>query len=156
MKKRSRLGLLLAPFLLVILGSCGGDDPLDVQDIIDDLVGTWNITSLTYTPVAGGAGVEALVAGTTGVVVFRQDLTYTITFTETGPPMVTDVEDGTYAVAGDVITIVPDNAPGDPSDLEIVSLAGTSLTLLQSDDEYDFNDDGTDTPATTRVVLQKQ
>ena len=155
MTSKPRAGLMLASLLTLTLSGCGGDDPTDIQDTIDDLVGTWNITSLMYTPAAGGASVEGVQAGTSGTITFRQDLSYTLTFQETGPPPVTDMEDGTFSVAGDVLTIVPDDAPLDPSDLEIQSLTSTTARLFQADDEYDFDDDGFDEPATTTVVLQK-
>ncbi len=154
MPTKPRLFSLLASLLVLSVSGCGGDDPLDVDST--DVVGSWNITSLIYAAVTGGASVEALEPGVSGVVTFRSDLTYSIVFEEVGPPMVTDIEDGTFTVTADVIRITPDDAPGDPSDLEIVSLTATTLTLFQADDEFDFDDGGIDEPATTTVVLQKQ
>jgi hypothetical protein len=155
MTVQPRLGLLLAAFLLLSLGGCG-EDPVEVVATSDDLLGTWNITSLMYTPVGGGTSVQSIEPGTSGVITFRADFTYTITFTEVGPPQVTDVEDGMFTVMGSVLTITPDDAPNDPSNLDIQQLTATSATLFQADDEFDFDDDGDDEPATTTVMLQKQ
>lgn len=149
----TRLGSLVAAVLLLSATACGGDDPLDVT--ADDLLGTWNITSLLYTPVAGGASVQGVQGGLSGTISFRADLTYTFSFQDSGPPPVSETEDGTFTVVGDVLTITPDNAPGDSSALEIQALSSNSATLFQADDEYDFDDDGTDEPSTTTVTLQR-
>ncbi len=152
---KPRLGVLLAALLLLSFGGCG-DDPVGVVATSDDLLGTWNVTSLVYAPVGGGTSVQAIEPGTSGVITFRADLTYTITFAEVGPPQVTDVEDGTFTVMGSVLVITPDDAPNDPSNLDIPELTATSATLFQAVDEFDFDDDGNDEPATTTVMLQKQ
>ena len=155
MTARSRFGSLLAALLVVSFAGCG-DDPVDVMATSDDLLGTWNVTSLVYAPVGGGTSVQAIEPGASAVITFRADLSYTITFTEVGPPQVTDVEDGTFTVMGSVLTLTPDDAPNDPSNLDIQQLTATSVTLFQAVDEFDFDDDGNDEPATTTVMLQKQ
>ena len=152
---KPRLRSLLTTLLLLGAVSCGGDDPMDIVATASDLLGTWNITSLVHTPVGGGTPVEEVVAGLSGSVVFRQDLTYTIAFQDAGPPVVSESENGTYMVTGSSLTITPDNAPLDVTTLEIQSLTSNGVTLYQADDDYDFDDDGTDDPATTTVRLEK-
>ena len=154
MTMKPGLRVLIAALLLLNFGGCT-DDPAGVEATTDDLLGTWDITSLVYTPVGGGTSVQAIQPGIQGVITFRADLSYTITFDDVGPPPVQEVEDGTYIVIGSVLTITPDDAPGDPSDLEIQALTSITATLFQAVDEFDFDDDGSEEPATTTVMLEK-
>jgi hypothetical protein len=89
--------------------------------------------------------------GFSGEIEFRQDGTYTLTTTDPGEP--TEVENGTFGVSGSTLSLT---VFGETSALTIQALTSTAATLFQGDDEFDFNDDGTETPATTTVVLAKQ
>lgn len=155
MFRRSCVSILISSFLCLLLAGCKDDNAMSAA-ASPELIGTWTATSLTYTPVGGGTAIDVVAEGLGVTAVFRADLTYTFTFVDPGPPVVTEVENGTYSVTGSVVTVVPDNAPGDPSDLEIVSLTSASATLYQAIDEFDFDDDGTESPATTTAVLVRQ
>ena len=124
-----------------------------VDTEVNELLGTWSIVSLMFAPVGGGSAVDGL-AGTASIT-FRENLTYTLTFVEA---QVTDVEDGTFSVSGSTLTLVEDDDPTlDPNLLTITSINSTSATLFSEDDEqFDFNDEGEETPATLTVSLQKQ
>jgi len=148
---KPRLGPLLATLVLLSVGACGGDDPVGVEATASDLLGTWDITSLTFTSVPAGSSAELVSQGFSGEITFRQDGTYTLTTTDPGQAV--EVEDGTFTVSGSTLSLI---VPGEVSALTIQALTSTAATLFQADDEYDFNDDGTETPATVTVVLAKQ
>ena len=149
------MGSILTTFLLIGLVGCGGDDDDGMSPEIDDLIGTWIGTSLLWTEVGGAATFDAIAAGDELTFVVRNDFTYTVTQVDPGPPsQVTFTEDGIFAVNGSVLTLTPDGE--DPVAYEIVTLTSTALTLFLADDEYDFNDDDNDTPATLTIVFVKQ
>ena len=143
---KTRLGSLVATVLVLGLGACG-DSVTGVDTSVDDLIGTWSITSLTFT--GGGDTVEGLTGS--AMVEFRDDLTYTLTFVEATD---TEVDNGTFTVNGSTLTL---NLPGeDPDVFTVTAISSTAATLYSEDDAFDFNDDGTETAATLTVTLQKQ
>jgi len=145
---KTRLGSLVATVLVLGLGACG-DSVTGVDTSVDDLIGTWSITSLTFEPAGGGDTVEGLTGS--GTVEFRDDLTYTLTFVEATE---TEVENGTFTVNGSTLTL---NVPGEGPDVfTVTAISSTAATLYSEDDEFDFNDDGAETAATLTVTLQKQ
>ena len=140
--------------LATVMSACGGDDGVSPENAA--LIGSWSATSSTFTEVAGGATFDEVAAGLALTIVFRSNLTYTLTEVDPGPPQVTEIEDGTFTVIGTVLTVIPDADPGDVTALEIVTLTSTTLTLFQADGEFDFNDDGIDTPAAFTIVFVRQ
>ena len=119
------------------------------------LIGTWGATSLVFTPTGGGATADPIADGLVLTLVFRSDFTYTIT-EDPGPPEVVEVEDGIVTVAGSVLTLIPDSAPEETEDFTIQTLTSTDLTISAPNTSYDFNDDGTETPASLTGTFVKQ
>jgi len=123
-----------------------------------NLVGTWGATSVTFTPTGGGTAVDIIAGGVTLTVVLRSDFTYTTTEVDGG---VTDIEDGTYTVIGGTagvgadLTFTPTGMPADEP-LLIDILTATDLQVSNTNDAFDFNDDGTETSASLVAVLVKQ
>ncbi len=145
---KTRLGSLVATLSVLGVVACG-DSLTGVDTTTDDLMGAWNITSLTFTPVGGGTAAQGLVGSAT--IVFREDLTYTVTFVE---GTVTDVENGTFTVNGSTLTLTL--AGDEPDVFTITAISSTAATLYSEDDSFDFNDDGAETAATLTVTLQRQ
>ena len=106
-------------------------------------------------PLAGGATADTIADGLVLTLVFRSDFTYTIT-EDPGPPEVVEVEDGIVTVAGSVLTLIPDSAPEETEDFTIQTLTSTDLTISAPNTSYDFNDDGTETPASLTGTFVKQ
>ena len=152
---RRRLGSILTTFLLIGFVGCGSDDD-GVSPEIADLIGTWSATSLTFAEIGGTATVDLIAAGDTLSIVFRNNFTYSVAQLITGPPQEDYTEDGTFTLRGNVLTVTDDADPLDPAVIEIVTLTSTALTLFQANDEYDFNGDDNDTPASWTLVFVKQ
>ncbi len=88
-------------------------------------------------------------------------LTLSITFTETtysgtaahtGEP--TETFSGTYAINGNQLTL--DETGELEPDTMTYTLSGNTMTLSGDDEDYDFDEDGQDDPATFVMVLAKQ
>ena len=61
---------------------------------------------------------------------------------------------GTYASEGNQLTL---NETGKlEADMMTYTLVGDTMTLSGSDEQYDFDDDGQDEPATFTTVLARQ
>ncbi len=150
------MGSILTAFLLIGLVGCGGDDDDGMSPEVDDLIGTWVATSLTFTEIGGTGTYDDIAAGGSLTIIFRSDLTYSVTQVIAGSPPENYSETGIYTVNGSVLTVTDDTDPLDPTAIEIVTLTSTALTLRIADEEYDFNDDDNDTPATLTIVFVKQ
>lgn len=134
---------IMAGALAVTLATACSDSTAPTGD---DLVGTWEATAATFTPVDGTAS-DLLADGSGFTLVIRADNTYTVTFT--APDSEPEVENGTYTLSGGVLTITP---TGEPTEVESfdVSLNGNTLTMTDDDAVED------DVPGTLRLVLQRQ
>ena len=86
-------------------------------------------------------------------IVFRSDGTFTSTILDPNET-VPDVDTGTYEVVGSALTIA-ESGQGSPTLFQAVR-DGSTLTLTSSDEDYDWDDDGTDDPANMRIVLNRQ
>ena len=117
----------------------------------DDIDGTWTATSFMATNPANPAESEDfLAAGGSFTITFRADGTFTSTTVEEG---VTDTDTGTYTVSGSTITIA-ESGSGSPTPV-VATRDGNTMTLTWSDDEIDWNDDGTDDPAYFEMVIRR-
>ena len=141
------VGALAAAFAV---GCSDSTDPGDVTGA--DLVGTWDATSVVFTPDAGGTAVDVTLLGFTFEVTFNAEGGYTATFTEPEEPA--ELEIGTYTVVNAVLTLTPVSGEGET--FTINSLDGDTLVITTTDAEYDFDDNGTEDPANLTVTLAKQ
>ena len=145
--KASSLGVAL--FVAVAVG-CSGDSTGVASP--NDFVGDWIASSYVVTSVANTSQTQDLTA---------MGMTLAITFTETTysgtasfPGEVTETFSGTYTISGNQLTL---NESGEGSTrLMTYSLSGNTLTLSGDDEEYDFDDDGQEDPATFTMVLARQ
>ncbi|MCH8143895.1 MAG: lipocalin family protein [Gemmatimonadetes bacterium] len=141
------IGILL---LAAAASACGDSTGLDPND----LEGTWvaSVWELTN-PASASQSVDMLAAGGSMTIVFRSDGTFTSTILEPNET-VPDVDTGTYEVVGSALTIA-ESGQGSPTLFQAVR-DGSTLTLTSSDEDYDWDDDGTDDPANMRIVLNRQ
>ncbi len=145
--KASSLGVAL--FVAVAVG-CSGDSTGVASP--NDFVGDWIASSYVVTSVANTSQTQDLTA---------MGMTLAITFTETTysgtasfPGEVTETFSGTYTISGNQLTL---NESGEGSTrMMTYSLSGNTLTLSGDDEEYDFDDDGQEDPATFTMVLARQ
>lgn len=129
--------------------SCGDATGIDIAD----LVGTWNASKLEFTS-AANATLKADVVGLGGSLSITFASNGSFTLTEREPGELANTRTGTFLLKGDTLTI-SESGQGSPTDFR-TSLSGSTLTLTNDDDEYDFNNDGTEEPARLIVVLNKQ
>ncbi len=93
---------------------------------------------------------DQLGEGGSFTVTFRADGTYSITIVEGDG---TETENGTYTVNGNSITIA-ETGSGSPTPVT-ATRNGNTMVFTWTDDEIDWDDDGTDDPADFELVLQR-
>ena len=147
----TRWSSLFLTLLVLSAGACGGDSVTGVDTEVDDLLGSWSIVSLMYTPIGGGSAVEGL-TGTASITFVELDLRYTLTIVEAEG---TDVEEGTFWLSGSELALTPFGGT-DENWFTVTSISSTASTLVPEDAEFDFNDDGMETEATLIISMQKQ
>jgi hypothetical protein len=132
---------------VVAVAACG--DSTGVQPA--DLAGTWQITTLEFSAIGGSAAVDLIGdQGATGTVEIESDGAFTLSVTVLG---FTETETGTITVTGNEITLA---SQGDAAQ-GTISRNGDTVTIdFDAGVEFDFDDDGTDEPATLRIVMVKQ
>jgi len=143
-----RLGLSAVAVAAAV--ACGDSTGVTVSDI----TGTWSASSAVFTNLANSSEQFDLIAdgGGTITATFSADGSYSISITV--PPDPAELDVGTVDVRGDTLTLA-ESGQGSPTDF-IASVSGNTLTLTTDEEEYDFDDNGTDDPARLRVVFQKQ
>ena len=117
-----------------------------------DLAGTWDATSVVFTPDAGGTAVDVVLLGFGFEITFNAEGGYTATTDVPGEDP--DVEIGTFTVANSVITLTP--VGEDAETLTIDSLSGSTLVVTDSNAEFDFDDDDVEEPANMTATMAKQ
>ncbi len=130
--------------------ACGDSTGVTVSDI----TGTWNASSVVFTNLANPSQKSDLIADADGTLTITFSANGDFSITLTVPPDQPETDVGTVEVRGDTLTLA-ESGQGSPTDF-IASLSGNTLTLTTDDEEFDFDDDGTDEPASLRVVLQRQ
>ena len=144
--KASSLGLAL--LVTVAVGCSDSTSPASPSDFVGD----WLASSYVVTNIANTSQSEDLTA---------LGMTLSLIFTETAysgtasfPGEVAETFSGTYAISGDQLTL---NETGElEPDTMTYILLGNAMTLSGNDDEFDFDDDGLDDPASFVMVFQKQ
>jgi hypothetical protein len=113
---------------------------------VEDLVGTWEATEIVFTSTADPSeSVDAIDLGASLTVTINSAGTVTTVF-DNGQGG-TDTDSGTLSVDGSTLTIGSDTFEAERS--------GDVLTLTGAVD-FDFDEDGSDDPATVVVRLERQ
>ncbi len=147
--KVSSLGIAL--FVAVAVG-CSDSGNSTGPASASDFVGDWLASSYVLTSIANTSLSEDLIPlGMTLSITFTET-TYSGTAAFTGEP--TETFSGTYTISGNQLTL-NETGQGEP-ELMTYTLSGNAMTLAGSDEEYDFDDDGVEDPATFSMLLAKQ
>ena len=127
----------------LMAAGCSDSTGLDVED----LAGTWQAQSVTFTDQAGSAVAVDLIA--------TQGAAFTLTVTADGTASTifndgvgsSDSDSGNMSTDGQTLTLA--------GDVFVATRNGNNLTLVDSTEEYDFDGDGSDEAATLTIVLQR-
>ena len=142
-----RWRLLLAIPLLIGLGVSCGDDVKEA-----DLVGTWAATQFVFSDFGDPVtDFDVIDSGGEITIVIRANNTYTITFTM--PGSAPEVDDGTWALDGSVLTF--DAGTADETTFD-VSVSGNILTIYTDDIGFDLNEDGVDETVQLNARFERQ
>ncbi len=147
--KASSLGVAL---LVAVAVGCSDSGNSTGPASPSEFVGDWLASSYVLTNIANTSQSEDLIL---------QGMTLSITFTETSysgtaafPGEVDETFSGTYTISGNQLTL--DEADQLEPDTMTYTLSGNSMTLAGNDEQYDFDDDGVEDPASFTMVLAKQ
>ncbi len=147
--KASSLGVAL--FVAVAVG-CSDSDNSTGPASPSDFVGDWLASSYVVTNVANTSQSEDLTV---------LGMTLSITFTETTfsgtaafPGEATETFSGTYTISGNQMTLIETGQL--EADTMTYTLSGNTMTLSGLDEQYDFDGDGVDDPASFTMVMEKQ
>jgi hypothetical protein len=137
-----------AALALVTAVACG-DSTTGVQPA--DLAGTWAITSLEFDEIGGTGSVDFIAdLGAIGTITIESDGSFEFSVTLAGS---TDTDPGILTVDGSDVTL----DFGDNTSQGTISRDGDVVTIeIETGAEFDFDDDGSDDPATARIVMEKQ
>ena len=144
--KASRLGAAL--LVTVAVGCSDSTSPASPSDFVGD----WLASSYVVTNIANTSQSEDLTAlGITLSLMFTET---TYSGTASFPGELAETFSGTYTISGNELTL---NETGElEPDMMTYTLSGNTMTLTGNDDEFDFDNDGLDDPATFAMVFQKQ
>lgn len=154
--------ILLLALVAFVFPACSDDDPTGPGSTtgpggvtISDLAGTWNATSFTFTPAAGGTAFDLIGQG--GSLVLGIQANGDITIAQTEPGGAPEVLNGTMLFDPTDVNFILLQIDGETgTDRLRITLTGTTaMTLFEADSEFDFDDNGTDDPATLEIVLVK-
>ncbi len=143
--------LTFGALAVVAVASLGCSDATGVS--LEDLTGTWVATQYSFTNLADPTQSMDLISaggGLTLTVEATGDYTATLVVPGDAPEVIT----GTVSVAGDTLTI-SESGQGSPTPY-LASRSGGTLTLTSDEEEFDFDDDGVEEPASARIVLVRQ
>lgn len=131
----------------------------DVTESPDpDLVGTWTATEMIFTSEAEpDSSIDVIQYGASFELVANANGTYAVTITQ--PDETTQTESGLYTALEGILWVYETgpNAGPEPLALLFYEADGADATLMHLwDEEFDFNNDGMDEPATLTIVLEKQ
>lgn len=134
--------VLAAGAMALAVAACSDSTGITVED----LVGTWEATEIVFTSTADPSeSVDAIDLGASLTVTINSAGTVTTVF-DNGQGG-TDTDSGTLSVDGSTLTIGSDTFEAERS--------GDVLTLTGAVD-FDFDEDGSDDPATVVVRLERQ
>ncbi len=140
----------LARFVLTFADLSESPDPA--------LVGSWTATAMVFTSVEDPeTSVDVIQYGAELSLVVNADGTYAVEITHPDEPTpVTETESGLYTSIEGLLWVY-DTSSADPQlALLFYSVDGSAATLAHHwDEEFDFDDDGVDDPATLTITLVK-
>ncbi len=152
------LRTLVAPLLAVtfMVDCSDSTDPDSIgpestpEEITAALAGTWTATSFVFTNVANSSETFDMIAnGGSFTLTLTADGQFTGTLTGPGE---NETFGGTYVAQGANLILTDELEP----DSETVAFTLSSNTLtITGDDEFDFDEDGTDEAAIMTIVLQR-
>jgi hypothetical protein len=141
--------LTTAMLVTAVIGCSDTAAPSDPAD----LAGTWNATSMVFVDDADPTvSVDVVTMGASFQLVIAADGTFTGAFA-----MGSEIEPfaGTIAISGTNLIITDSLDPTDTSTVAF-TLDGNTLTLMDDEELYDFDDDGQEEPANSTWVMEKQ
>lgn len=153
---RKTLNAALTLLFVAAVAGCGDDDPTDPGDE-SRFVGSFEASSMIFTPDATGNPVDVIPFGASLSVDVESDLDFTWTLTAPGGAQ--DVRSGILVVneSSSTATLNFDSAEHDDiTGTYDFSNNDNTLTLQSDDVEFDVNQDGVDDPASVQVILQRQ
>ena len=134
--------VLAAGAMVVAVAACSDSTGITVED----LVGTWEATEIVFTNSANPSEtVDGIDLGVSLTVTINSAGTVTTVFDDGQGG--TDTDSGTLSVDGSTLTIGSDTFEAERS--------GDVLTLT-GDVEFDFDEDGSDDPASVLIRLERQ
>ena len=140
--------LTFSALALMLMSGCGDSTGVEV----DDLAGLWTASSVVFTSVADPAvSVDIVTEGATVTLTLGADGSYTLVITDPVDP--TETESGSYVAAGSTLTL-SETGTGSPEPFTIVR-SGDSMTLTDTNDDFDFNDDQAETDAILVITLSR-
>ena len=147
--KASSLGVAL--FVAVAVG-CSDSDNSTGPASTSDFVGDWLASSYVVTNIANTSQSEDLIPlGMTLSITFTET-TYSGTAGFTGEA--TETFSGTYTIDGNQLILMETGEL--ETDTMAYTLSGNTMTLSGLDEQYDFDGDGVDDPASFAMVMAKQ
>ncbi len=146
--KASSLGVAL--FVAVAVG-CSSDSTTGPASA-SDFVGDWLASSWVLTSVANTSQSADFIALGMALSITFTETTYSGTVNMDGGAV--DTFTGTYTISGSQLIL--DEVGETELDTMTYTLTGNTMTLTGGDDEFDFDDDGQEDPATFTMVLAKQ
>lgn len=121
-------------------------------NVPDSLIGNWGASNYIFTNTANPLEqVDIIQLGITLLLNIQSNGTYTSTMTFPNDPP--ETETGTVNFQNNIVTV---NPPGDDPFAMTYVLVDSILTFMRTDSEFDFDDDGTDEPATETIIFVKQ
>jgi len=145
----------MCSFILILLSvGCKKEETTEPEITVPAIVvGTWVASSWTFNALATDSTIDLIANGAELTVVLQNSGRYTLIITAPGESP--DYETGGLSFSGDQMTITSDN-PNEGISVMTWSVTGTTMTLLSTESDYDFDGDNIGDPATMSMILQKQ
>lgn len=142
----------VAMILVLLIGFGGGCDELlnqEDENALAALAGTWVTTNHYLTnPANTSQQVDLFAQGSRVTLVVESDGSFDITFTDSEG---SESDSGTLSVEGSTMTITPTGET--PFTVSYLLVSGI-LTITDTNETWDFDDDGTEEAATAVMVFQ--
>ena len=148
-RRTAKVGFVSA----VALGACSGDTGSGSSITIDDLVGTWNATTVTYTSQENPADrVDRIAGGGSATMTVEGNGGYTFVLTPAGAAP--EVTNGFMVVESGFLLVQNITEPG-VTIAFAMTLTNSTLGLVSDEPLYDFNGDGEEEPAILQIGLRR-